>query len=72
MISISFSFREVDVWRWSNRFGSMTTKPVPASRASFSQVCGVYVRGSSTCVGEVTHLCVQGERNQRDLTIFGF
>ncbi|KAL0665273.1 hypothetical protein Bca4012_102111 [Brassica carinata] len=37
MISISFSFREVDVWRWSNRFGSMTTKPVHASRASFSQ-----------------------------------
>ncbi|KAH0896846.1 hypothetical protein HID58_046414, partial [Brassica napus] len=28
---------EVDVWRWSNRFGSMTTKPVHASRASFSQ-----------------------------------
>ncbi|CAN7013158.1 unnamed protein product [Brassica oleracea var. botrytis] len=37
MISIFFSFREVDVWHWSNRFGSMTTKPVHASRASFSQ-----------------------------------
>ncbi|CAG7869267.1 unnamed protein product, partial [Brassica rapa] len=66
-------YKEVDIWRGSNRFGSMATKPAHASRASFSQFQG-YVRGSSTCVGEgeVTHLCVQGERNQRDLTRFGF